>query len=952
MRFGVGMGRVGLAASLLLAATGLLAQATGTTTADLRGLVTDEAGSALPGVTIIATSQDSGLSRQDTSDSGGAFAIRLLPPGLYRVSASLPGLRAAEISNVRLSVGATTTLELHLEPSEVSEAVLVTAETSLIDRSSMDLYKTIGETEIRNLPINQRNFLEFALTTPGVTAARGPQIGAFPTSGISINGQNPRYNNFVVDGLDNNDPAVGSVRSTFSQEAVREYQVIQSPLSAEYGKATGGIVNVVTRSGSNAWHGAAFAFYRDENLSSNNFLTGSPTPFQQAQYGASLSGPILRDRLFFFATAERLTVDDANVVTIEDADVALIRSQGFEIQNGVVPFDRNGTSVLGKLDLLPSPSHAFSLRGTYARSLNENQQAWGGLTARSSGGVGSLEDAAVAITGTSILTANLSNELRALYADRSQRLDPLDPNRGPQVTIQGVATFGTQRILPQPRDTQVYQIFDAVSWSGNRSAYKAGFDYTHTAFAGSAPGSFAGTYQFSALRDGPGVPAGGLSQREAFAAGLPYNYSQGFGDPYWRGATNYLGVFAQGEWTVQDRLLLRLGLRYDYEAPADPLPSDGNNWAPRFSLSWAAGDAWRVRGGAGRFYGVAALIPMFAISINDGVQTTYTGRVLGEGSPEQSPSVPWDLPGRRFPDATSAGTSQYPQPVVRPAGCESAMPPNLDLEACAEFQSAYTDQANVGFELEVGRHLLVNVDYLYARGRNILESRNINPLIDGGPDRPNPDFAAIVVDSAFGNSWYDGVTVGLQTQSGSPFQMSAFYTYADGQDDYIDWLTPIQLQDPLDPQEERGQSIHVPKHKATLTAIYTTVGRSLPWYARDWTIATIVDFVAGRPFNITAGFDRNGNGDPVSDRPEGVARNSGRLPNVFNVDVRLARTLPVGAVALEATLDVFNLFNRENVLEVNSVRYLNNQLKPNPQYGAVTMVADPRRIQFGLRASF
>ena len=282
------------------------------------------------------------------------------------------------------------------------------------------------------------------------------------------------------------------------------------------------------------------------------------------------------------------------------------------------------------------------------------------------------------------------------------------------------------------------------------------------------------------------------------------------------------------------------------------------------------------------------------------------------------------------------------------------MPPNLDLEACGQFESAYTDQANLGFEIQIGPRLLFNADYLYARGRNIMESRNINPKIPGvsPPTRPNPAFGNIYLDSASGNTWYNGVTVGLQARTGGPFEMSAFYTYADAQDDYIDWLTPIQLQDPLNPQDERGPSLHVPRHRATLAAIYTTVGRGLPWYARDWSLATIAAFEAGRPFNVYAGYDRNDNGDPVSDRPEGVSRNSGQLPNSFNVDLRIARTIPVGPVALEATLEVFNLLNRENVLQVNDVRYKNEKDEPNPLFGVPNRVADPRRIQFGLRASF
>src|SRR6185503_10857632 len=187
-----------------------------------------------------------------------------------------------------------------------------------------------------------------------------------------------------------------------SQEAVREYQVIQSAYPAEYGKATGGIINAVTRSGSNAWHGSAFAFFRDYSLSADNFLTGDRTPFQQNQYGASLSGPILRDRLFLFAAAERLAVDDTNVVTMKlsGQDISMIRAAGFDIQNGAVPFNQNADMFFGRLDLLPSPSQTFSLRGTWARSHDENQQAWGGLVARSSGGVRDLDDGSVGLTGT------------------------------------------------------------------------------------------------------------------------------------------------------------------------------------------------------------------------------------------------------------------------------------------------------------------------------------------------------------------------------------------------------------------------------------------------------------------------------------------------------------------------------------------------------------------------
>ncbi|MFN2385932.1 MAG: TonB-dependent receptor domain-containing protein [Thermoanaerobaculia bacterium] len=956
-----------LAAAILGGCTTvLLAQATGTTTGDIRGKVIDESGSALPGVTVSATSNETGLLRSDTSQADGGFVLRLLPPGRYRVAASLSGFQPVQLPEVRVTLGSSTPIDVSMRVSPVTESVTVSAEAGLIDPTSTDLSKTIGETKIQSLPINQRNFLDFALTTPGVTQERGPQSGAASTSGLSINGQSPRYNNVVVDGLDNNDSAVGSVRSTFSQEAVQEYQVVQSPFNSEYGKTAGGIINIVTRSGSNDVHGSAFYFFRDDSLSeeshllrdvddpavdpSDVFPDSNKTPFEQNQYGASFGGPILRDRLFFFGAAERLDVSDANIVTIPDAAVAVIAGAGFDVQNGVVPFDRERTNYLFKLDLVPHSSHTFALRGTYSEETDENQQSWGGLVARSNGGVRDIEDTAVALTGTSVFSANLSNELRLLYSDRQHRLESLDPNRSPQVTILGVATFGTQRFLPQPRDTQVTQLFDAVSFFQGRSTYKAGIDYTHTDFEGSLPLQFAALYQFGALPPGiPGLPPGGLTALQAFGAGVPQAFAQGFGDPVGSGETNQVGVFVQGEWNFTESFLLRLGVRYDHEDPIEPFPTDSDNWAPRLSFSWAGGDAWRVRGGAGRFYGVASLGPMFAVAIQDGVQVKTIVRTILGGP---SPTVPWRLPGRRFATEADAGTSIVPLTVLRPEGCETETPP-LDIEGCAEFDSAYTDQATIGFEAELGGRLLFNVDYLHARGKNIFVANNINPIVTAPNIRPNPAFSDIFQYGANGNTWYDGVTVGLQTRIGGPFEASAFYTYADSEDDYIDWLTEFRLQDPLNPEDERGPSLHIPKHKATVSAIYTTSRQTgLGWWARGWTFSTIADYVDGRPFNILAGFDRNANGDALSDRPAGVSRNSGELDSYVNVDVRVAKGFGLGPVTLEGIFEVFNVFNEEIVLEVNNVQFLNAQLTPNPQFGRITRVADPRRIQLGARISF
>ncbi len=234
-----------------LAGAVVLAQATGVTTGDLRGRVVDESGAPLPGVTVSAVNTETGLARSTSTGAEGDFVLRLLPPGDYGLTADHPGLQTLRVERVAVALGATSHLELTMRVVPVAEAVSVDAQTSPVDPTSTELASAITEGEIENLPINRRNYLDFALTTPGVTADRGPQTGAATTSGLSINGQDPRLNNVLLDGLDDNDATVGAVRAAVPQDGVREYQVIRVPYSAEYGRAGGGVVNVVTRSGSN-----------------------------------------------------------------------------------------------------------------------------------------------------------------------------------------------------------------------------------------------------------------------------------------------------------------------------------------------------------------------------------------------------------------------------------------------------------------------------------------------------------------------------------------------------------------------------------------------------------------------------------------------------------------------------------------------------------------------------
>ncbi|MBI3951992.1 MAG: carboxypeptidase regulatory-like domain-containing protein [Acidobacteria bacterium] len=262
-------------------------QSSGSTTASITGLAKDQEGAVIPGVLITAKNTATGLTRSATTDEDGAYSISLLPPGSYDVSAEATGFATQVLRNVKLTIGQTAELNFSLQAGQIAETIEVVGEAPLIEPNRTQASTTIDQQRIENLPINRRNFLDFTLTTSAVTVDRMPAQGAAATSGLSFNGQSARQNNITIDGIDNNDYGSSSVRSTFSQEAVQEFQVVNNSYSAEFGRAIGGIINIVTRGGTNGLHGTTFLFVRNDALNARNAFAKTVPPFKQYQFGGT-----------------------------------------------------------------------------------------------------------------------------------------------------------------------------------------------------------------------------------------------------------------------------------------------------------------------------------------------------------------------------------------------------------------------------------------------------------------------------------------------------------------------------------------------------------------------------------------------------------------------------------------------------------------------------------------
>jgi len=1001
---------LGVALILLLPCI-VLAQAR-LTGADLDGVVRDESGAVMPGATITVTNLATNLTRTTVSDGEGRFIVPALPPGRYRVVAELEGFAKAAREDLALQLGQAVALEFTLKLARTEEVVTVLAQPPLVDVRDASVSHVVGGQQIENLPINGRNFISFAVITPGVTQDNTPQQGASATSGLSFAGQRARSNNIMVDGLDNNDASLGAVRAVFSQEAIREFQVLTNSYTAEFGKASGGVVNIVTKSGTNEFRGNVFGYFRDKSLNAKSHfeqvdIFGEPierekSPFRQYQYGATLGGPVKRERAFFFSSFERLDSAASNLVTISETDAANLTQAGFPVTPGANPFDVRQTQLLMKLDHQWSPNASLVVRGNYSDTTNENVEPFGGLVARSRGAVRLVTDQSLSASQTSLIATKWVNEARVQYARQDQRINALDPNcdgdcdgddeGGPTIEI-GAMSVGRQRFTPQLRVSDRIQVLDTLSLFAGNHQLKAGFDFNWIKSRDALPLHFGGRYIFASTA--------------AVLAGTPAAYIQGYGNPDANYQYTDVSLFLQDEWRVSRKLTIKPGVRYQkqlfpkltYDVSdvggsryTYGFPTDNDNIAPRVSVSYdpTGTGLTALHASYGMFYDNILTGVAF---ITDAIDGSATGvrTLVSTATTLPSPvlaAAAWTAPGHRLTEAEAHALlgGAFPSLVI-------SIDPSMD--------TPYAHQAAVGVEQAIGQDFSVSVHALYARGYHQLGTIDYNPRIPalgGATRRPNDaggiagTSASVLQYSDFGQTWYKGITATLQKRYAKGSQLLVSYTVSKSEDNSTDFQSNFIPQtngfgrnsaDPeglplggeprcvgtscqlaFDPLQERGPAVWDQRHRLVVSGLY-----QLPWMVNVSAIATAA---SGRPFNPIANADLNGDGNggtiPGPDRPRtvpadittSVGRNSENLPSQFTVDLRVSRRFVLGGnVFLEPVFEVFNLFNRTNYSDVDNV-FGSGAFPDNPvrdaqgrvTYGLFTQAQPPRQMQFAAKLSF
>src|SRR5918999_4975066 len=357
--------RILLICATVISCVGAAMAQTQATAADLQGYVRDQAGAAVSGATVTARNPATNFSRDTTTNDEGYYQLVNLPPGDYEVTVSAPTFSKAVVSNFKLTVGARADLNVELTPGDIAATVNISAQDQpIVETGRTTVANTIEEARIDNLPINERSATRFALTLSTVGRDNGRPIGPAPTSGINVGGQRGRSTLVQVDGADFTDNSVNASRSTVSQEAVQEYQVATNSYLAEFGRATGGIVNVVTKSGTNEFSGNIFGFLRHKSIQARNAFAplidndpGKKPPFTRAQYGATLGGPIVKDRTFFFASFEQRRRQESGFFT---SDVAAGLGSSITICAPFLPF----TNVYSNL----TPEQVAFIGGELARA--------------------------------------------------------------------------------------------------------------------------------------------------------------------------------------------------------------------------------------------------------------------------------------------------------------------------------------------------------------------------------------------------------------------------------------------------------------------------------------------------------------------------------------------------------------------------------------------------------
>ena len=897
---------------LSLGSGNAFAQATASGT--IQGTVTDKSGAVVTGAQVVAKNKGTDLERTASTSDTGYYRFELLPVGTYTVTVSKAGF-ASVSQTMEILIGQMTTVNAELKPGATSEVIEVTSEAPLVDQLKTSVSQNITPSEVEELPLLGRDVANLAYLAPGVKATDSYDPTKNRYAILSVNGQSGRNVNVTINGVDNKDNTVGGPVMQLPLEAVQEFVISTQRFSAANGRSEGAAINLITKAGTNRYHGSAFGFFREQQFNAANVFeqqSGQKGPYSRQFFGGSVGGPMVKDKLFGFFAFERqrehtsISEDPTALAELQIAQTAGLAAQ----PSAIIPRPFYENRYNGRLDYKFNDRETAYLSYTSQanNSLNDQSSQTGDLT---EGNFTKNHLQAANFTLNSVLSNSLVNSFLVGYQYWNNLID--STLKVPLVTFIGGSSFGTNGNVPQQSYQRKWQFRDDITKTYGKHTFGVGLDFIYNPKLGGFFESnstlevdfgvdpsviVANPATCGVNKDQPCYPQG-------FATpGLVIGMSASSGDPYFDmpGGTKQLGLYFQDDWRITRRLTLNLGVRWDKDynlvgasaiaksrtylellaigSPYAKLSHDDNkDFSPRVGFAYdLTGQGKHIlRGGYGLYYGnIFQNIPLFMIQ--HARPTIYQGLFSLTTASDIVPGTGIALGNWRY--------GVDPNPTIPPPLTQLVDGATGRLMD-PTYRNPVSQQFNFGYQWAATKNSVVEVEYVHELGLHENKTVNINPKIVTGTgvdssgnltisaSRPlSAAFAAagvpvlgrVMDEQSVNRSRYDGLNFSHRQRMTKYFSLNANYTLSramgwgiesGGPDGFSSFRNyphdPLNIWDPRD----FGPTDNDERHHVSLSSIV-----KLPW---GFQVAPIVSYGSARPYDLRSGFD-------VLDRGSGYSR--------------------------------------------------------------------------------